>query len=602
MNTITNFLIVVVLFALQSTVIAQTINVTPSNNYIQYSGRMTMKTPDAPVFSLPSTSIKINFNGTEVEGTFSNTLGNSFLYIIVDGNADPYNREIIKVTAKNQVFTLANNLSAGNHTLEIVKVNEYDTKVTFKGFTIKNGTGLLPPSARPSLKIEYYGDSNAAGWSAWDVRDEGYARLSGGYYTYPAMTARMLNAEVSNFSAGGHGVTDAVRKLDLKDHYDKIHITGGNQRVNKWDFENNYWGFTPDVVVINLGANDYYSGVTEAVMRSSWNELVTTLRTHYPNAHIVMANSKGWAFGEPADYVGDFVAERIANGDTNMSFVKFPWYWSDYHTVVNEHAGFANILAAHIANELNLPAPTPSELSSIAPYGSLGNGSFESSLIDGFADGWRPFATWSFPEYAADKTDAYDGTSYLVCPPTYGVMHAAPANVGDVFDLSVYARTQSGSRGRLKYEFRNQGQEVIEAGSVDVFDLDADWKQIILTTIPAPEGTWHINVILEALNSSTVEFDLAEMQLASSNGRQKLIKKSLEQELKYTIYPNPSVDRVKFSIDGMENEMPTYKVYNVQGVQQLNGKGTEIQIQNLSKGVYLIKVEGYAAPLKFIKK
>ncbi|AZQ61412.1 T9SS type A sorting domain-containing protein [Flammeovirga pectinis] len=602
MNTITNFLIGVVLFALQSTAFAQTVNVTPSNTKIQYSGRMTMKNPDAPVFSLPSTSIKINFNGTSVKGTFSNTLGNSFLYIIVDGNADPYNREVIKITAKNQVFTLVENLDAGDHTLEIVKVNEYDTKVTFKGFVIKNGTGLLPPSARPALKIEYYGDSNAAGWSAWDVRDEGYARLSGGYYTYPAMTARMLNAEVSNFSAGGHGVTDAARKLDLKDHYSKIHITGGNSNVNQWDFENNYWGFTADVVVINLGANDYYSGASETVMKSSWNELVTTLRTHYPAAHIVMANSKGWAFGEPADYVGDFVAERIANGDTNMSFVKFPWYWSDYHTVINEHAGFANILAAHIANVMNLPTPTPSNLSTFAPYGEVGNGSFESSLIEGFADGWRPFATWSFPEYAKNRTDAVDGTCYLVCPPTFGVMHAAPANPGDMFDLSVYARAQSGTRGRLKYEFRNQGQAVIEEGSIDILDLNSDWKQISLTTIAAPEGTWHINVILEALNNSTINFDLAEMQLVTSNGRNSLLKKDLNQKLKYTVYPNPSVDRIQFEIEGLKNEVPNYTIFNVQGVQQMKGKGTEIEIVTLPKGVYFIQVEGYSTVLTFIKK
>ena len=70
-------------------------------------------------------------------------------------------------------------------------------------------------------------------------------------------------------------------------------------------------------------------------------------------------------------------AELKAAGDNNVSFVRFPWLWGQEHAVVNEHAGFANILASHLATELGLPQPPPSNLSSFAPHGELKNASFE---------------------------------------------------------------------------------------------------------------------------------------------------------------------------------------------------------------------------------
>ena len=56
--------------------------------------------------------------------------------------------------------------------------------------------------------------------------------------------------------------------------------------------------------------------------------------------------------------------------------------------MVNEHAGFANILADHIARELDMPSPDSSTLSSFAPQGQVSNGSFEKSTLEGVADGW----------------------------------------------------------------------------------------------------------------------------------------------------------------------------------------------------------------------
>ncbi len=509
------FKILLTCFVQLSTVLlyAQTLNILPSDPNIQYMGRFSFADPDAPTFSMPSTSITIAFEGTGIKANFSSS-GTSFIYVIVDGNDNPYQRQVTAVNGNNNEIILASGLPSGSHVVKVVKSNEYDTKLTFNGATI-TGTAILSPPPRPGYQIEFYGDSNPSGWSAWDVRDAGNAQHSGAYHTYPGITSRLLGAEYSNMSAGGWGATSKTRRYNMNDAYDRIHVGDRATTANTWDFQNNYWNFSPDVVVINLGANDYYNGATESQIRDGWDQLVTSLRGHYPTAHIVMANSYGWAFQEPADYVDQFVNDKHQSGDTNISYIRFPWLWGQEHAVINEHAGFADMLAAHIANEMGWPAPGISGLSSFGLNGNVGNGSFESSLIDGFADGWRPFASWSNPTYVTDAGSAFDGTSYIHADDTYGVMHANDAAPGDVFDLSVYMKATQGNSGRLKYEFRDQGQGIIFSDQVDAV-ITSNWSEVNLTTIAAPSGTWQINVILEAVNGSNVDFDLVSM--SKNNG------------------------------------------------------------------------------------
>lgn len=581
------------------TIMAQTLHVVPTDPKIQYAGRMDFSNPSAPSFSIPSSSILVRFSGTGLSATFTSS-GTSYLYVIVDGQADPYNRTVLTLAGRNVTYTLAENLPNGQHTVQVVKLNEYDTQITFLGMAI-TGYGLTEPPARAPLKMEFYGDSNPSGWSAWDIRDEGHANLSGGYFTYPGLTARMLNAELSNFSAGGHGVTDLTRKLDMKDVYDRIHIAGGGKTSNKWNFHDNYWHFTPDVVVINLGANDYYAGATKELIMGSWNQFVSTLRGHYPKAHIVMANSYGWAFNEPADYVGEFVQARHTKGDTNISFVRFPWLWSDYHAVINEHAGFANILATHIAAQLNLSAPNLSSLASLGKDGNVGNGSFENSLLPGYADGWRPFASWSYPELVTDSALACHGERCLKCTKPSGVMQANQAAEGDLFELSVWIKATTGSIGRLKYEFRGQGQNIISFDQVDV-STNGDWQQVALTTHAAPTGTWQINVILEGVDG-TIYFDDASMNKISPLSllmHVALLPENTSETKGVRIFPNPVSFVLHIEAPGMDSRQ--YTVFDGKGTKCLNGKGSMVNVNHLPAGIYFIAIDGYPQALRFTKQ
>ncbi|MBN1988859.1 MAG: fibronectin type III domain-containing protein, partial [Bacteroidales bacterium] len=74
----------------------------------------------------------------------------------------------------------------------------------------------------------------------------------------------------------------------------------------------------------------------------------------------------------------------------------------------------------------------------------------------------------------------------------------------------------------------------------------------------------------------------------------------------YSIYPNPASDRLKITLNGIEGEV-SLRIYDLQGrlVKQtmLNNFDTEINVDDLAKGVYIISVDEEKLPInkRFVK-
>ena len=62
----------------------------------------------------------------------------------------------------------------------------------------------------------------------------------------------------------------------------------------------------------------------------------------------------------------------------------------------------------------------------------------------------------------------------------------------------------------------------------------------------------------------------------------------ISQNLKATIYPNPTSDN--FSIE-MENEVKSVEIYSIQGHKVMTSNSKYINVSNLSKGMYLVRIE-----------
>lgn len=559
-----------------------------SPDKILYTGRFDFSDPSTPVFSHVGTSIKANFVGTSISAEFSSAYGTSYLYVIIDGNADPKNRDLIKISnATAQLFSLASDLSDGEHQIEIIKTNQYDTKVRFHGFNIED-TNLGSKPERPSLSIEFYGDSNPAGHSAWDVLDKGAIIDNGGYYTYPAITARLLGAEFSNISMGGAGITDYAWR-NLVDVHHLIHMDDPAEGSNLWDYSNN----KPNVVVINLGANDYYAGANKYSVKNNWKEFIKIrLRSYYPDAHIILANSYGWAYNEPTDYIHEAIEDLNAEGENNVSYVKFPWLWGQEHAVVNEHAGFANILAQHIANKLNIEQPNLSELSSFASYGELSNTSLEKSTLDGVADGWRSHGNVTLVE---NVSDAVDGTYYLTLYNTAWVNFANDAQPGHTFTIKGWLRgANNGDKGKLKLEFKDQAQKTI-ATEEGLQILSTEWQEFT-TTATAPEGTWSVWVVLVAENQDNVDFDNISMSWSDDGTTGLEENAKIKNITNIVVYPNPNNGN-NINIAGFLEKKGYLRIYDMAGKLVYRNKldeskQQEVHIPNkLKPGIYSMIVE-----------
>lgn len=558
---------------------AKEIRVSPSHSNILYNGRIEFIDSSEVRFSQVGCSIKAKFHGTGISGEFSSQ-GTSCLYVIIDDKIDTHNRQLLKIDGNKKWFSLATGLADTIHSLEIIKTNQYDTKVRFTGLNI-DGRGLVEKPEQKELFLEFYGDSNPAGHSAWDPKDMGAVVDNGGYFTYPAITARLLNAAFSNVSGGGAGITNKA-SWNLRDYYPLIHMNDGDSPANQWNYEDNFWGRTPDAVIINLGANDYYPGALKYEIKAGWRGMINQLRDYYPEAHIVLANSYGWAVGEPADYVHEIVEEFHVNGDDNVSFVKFPWLWGQEHAVVNEHAGFANILAQHLAEELDLPQPEVSSLSSFTDYGEVANGSFEKSTIPGTPDGWRSAGTIHLMK---NSMAALDGSNYINLDNDTAVHYANDAIPGDHFLATVYMKSGSGGQGILKLEFRDQGQHLIGEGFINAVDNLSDQWQKVTITGTAPENCWQLRVVLQAGNSSSVDFDnvSTEQEVAVISNEQQITETFiLEQN-----YPNPFNPETKINFHLPHNGRVKFSIYNIRGKKVLVG-----QEENMSHGSHSIIFNG----------
>uniref|UniRef100_A0A2B4S0Y2 Beta-glucuronidase n=1 Tax=Stylophora pistillata TaxID=50429 RepID=A0A2B4S0Y2_STYPI len=414
---------------------------------IQYRGRVCFTNPKAPSFSMPSSSIKIKFDGTSLKGDFYGENfdgdGYSYLMVIIDGDGDAKNRKILKIKKGRRKYQICKGLRDQPHTVELVKLSEYWSKVTFYGFTSDTANILALPKKSKHL-IEFYGDSNASAWTAWNDKDKGGDADAEGYFSYPAFTARALGTELVNFSAGGHGMTTKLKELNLTKHIDKIHLRTKEADRNIWNFKNNYLKNNPEVVVINLGANDYYNGADKKMLMNAWEKMIRKqLRPIYPNANIVLANSEGWAIGEPSDYLEEMMERLKKLGETRVSYVKFPWLWGESHAVIAEQAHFANILIHHIAKitgwEILADADYKKYDLSYAKNHLLANHSFEKSVMIR-PDGWRPEELKIDAYTMSDSEEAFDGDHYLECPSGAMVQQTVKATKGDRFLISIWIK------------------------------------------------------------------------------------------------------------------------------------------------------------------
>lgn len=271
-----------------------------------YSGRIDNLNPFAPIFIFPASSVSMLFTGSDLKILVKNnhSYNDNYIGYILDG---VQKKVLLSNDGSLQEITLANDLAKDkSHEVILFKRQDACHEFTFYGFIVSKDSKILIPHKKPRKCIEFYGDSAAAGEFIEARNYEGTLKDNGEYSnawnSYAMMTSRNLKAQVSIIAQEGisllnhSGYFHAPECIGMESIYDKIHFNPDISDVTNWDFR----GYTPQVVVIDIGQNDavpedYMKEDAKSDKAKIWSEhyrkFVVNIRKCYPNAFIVLTTT-----------------------------------------------------------------------------------------------------------------------------------------------------------------------------------------------------------------------------------------------------------------------------------------------------------------------
>jgi lysophospholipase L1-like esterase len=325
---------------------------------IRYIGRFDTSHPDAPQGEWSASAMEARFSGTEVSAKLGGT-GNYF-EVVLDGVVKP----VIQTTGASG-YPIATGLAAGTHDVLVFRRDEAtDNATTFSGFDFGPGGQLLSPPPAPSRRIELVGDSISCAFGDECAKaSDGFTPATENEYVgYGPLTARALGAEIHVVAWSGKGL---YRNLG-GDTTDTMPVlwqrTIPTDSTSRWT--PSQW--IPDVVVINLGTNDYNAQGPDpsANFQATYLQFVTTLKNVYPNVFVFGAVGPmlgGSRYGSVKTAITNVVSMLAAAGDERMALVEFPTQDCGTdgtgcgcagHPNVDEHQKMATILEAAIRSAL----------------------------------------------------------------------------------------------------------------------------------------------------------------------------------------------------------------------------------------------------------
>lgn len=222
---------------------------------VRYVGRTLPDLPTGDVtFNWSGTYIETILDGRDLQLHLSDT-GRSYFDIVIDGQ--PAGK--IASIAADTIVTVASGLKPGTHRVELHKRTEGETGTsTFHEFILPRGGSLTATTPRPRF-IEVIGDSLSAGFGTEGKdRDEPFtAENENTNLSYSTIVPRYFDADYAVIAHSGRGV--------VRNYGDPLRESLSGTMLMRYDNvldaeEAPAWNFTsykPDLVIINLGANDF---------------------------------------------------------------------------------------------------------------------------------------------------------------------------------------------------------------------------------------------------------------------------------------------------------------------------------------------------------
>ena len=319
----------------------------PAEPAIHYVGRYDDSDPAHVRMGWSGVGAVVRFDGTAASVRLDDN--GHYFTVVVDGVVQPP----LATTPGEQTYPLAQDLPPGEHTVELYRRTEGSFgPTTLLGVDLE-GELLAPPPVQ--RRMEIIGDSITCGYGNEGTDPCNFsAKTENHYLTYGAVAARALGAELSTVAWSGKGVVnnygDDVNE-PMPQIYDRLLASDGAP----WSF-----AWQPDVVVINLGTNDFSTDgdPPEGVFVPAYVQFLAHLRDVYPDAFILAIAPSLW--GAEADMVAGYlqsaVDQRHTAGDPDVAFadVNVDWIGSgcNGHPSVATHAAMGAELAQTLQTQL----------------------------------------------------------------------------------------------------------------------------------------------------------------------------------------------------------------------------------------------------------
>jgi hypothetical protein len=295
-------------------------------------------TAATPCYEWSGTQVIARFTGATSYALTMSDYG-SYFDVYVDGVLQ--GTPIVGSTGQ---VTIASGLTASAvHEVSLYKRTEASSngRTMIQSYAFPGGGTLLPP-AQPSLRrIEVVGDSISCGYgvlgpnamctetSAYEDHDDSYG----------AITARSLGADLYTIASSGRGMvqnvdcTTACSQGQGEDDCTLPEIYGYTVPYDNPGVTPSTWNFAtwvPDVVVIDLGTNDYFCSENNggpapgSAFSSTYLTFLKRVRANYPDAWIFCLN--GPMLQNP-DYTtaGTLIQGAVTMmADSKVTFLELP--------------------------------------------------------------------------------------------------------------------------------------------------------------------------------------------------------------------------------------------------------------------------------------
>lgn len=312
---------------------------------VHYMGRFEVLGGRGPRASWSGSTARTRIDGTSVSIGLDGPAGIHF-QAVVDGSPT----EVFETESGPQSYLVASGLAAGEHDIEVVRRNEgYFGIVEYLGFEAGADTTFVETSWPYDLHIEFIGDSLTAGYGVeCSSGDENFsAPTQSAYASYAMVAARELDASAHLIAYSGKGAYQNYGG-DLNEPmpvlWPRLFTT---QAEPEWDAS----AQPADVVVVNLGTNDFSAAISYDKFVGAYVALLQDVRARYPAATIVGVSWAHWG-SDSESWVTDAVDQF---GDANSTTERFvidanDGWGCDYHTNVVSNQKFGEQLAARIAS------------------------------------------------------------------------------------------------------------------------------------------------------------------------------------------------------------------------------------------------------------